>query len=613
MKPIGWASSGLKNLLAFLVLMLGIMGVTEAGSSRLDSALWLRAAPGAIPPDNANWAPVHLPYRWDDGAARGIKTAWYRAEFTPSLDGRDMAVYLRRHYCATALFINGNLAGSLDSPDAGDYVRWMRPHFYVVPVSMLSKGRNVLHIQAQCRDSDNDLSEILVGPESELRSRYESRFFWQITTSQIGTFLGIVSGLLMIALWWRRRSETVYGFFGLGALLWGLRTAMNWIEVHPFFLWTPMHAIFYAGTGGFTITIILFMLRYGGRRWPRAEKFLFAYWLLGPAAILLFGFEARHNIDLLWLGGLLPIGAIGIALLGEAALRLRSLPGYALFASGSLSLMFGFHDYLVHNGLTDSGLPFLLQMGVPLMLLAMAWLLAERFLESLRQVEELNAGLEARIRNKEKELADNYEKLRAFEQQQAIADERSRIMQDMHDGLGSQLLTSLSLVEAGNAGPAEVAGALRESIDDMRLVIDTLSPDEADLTAALGNLRYRLIPRFAAAGIALEWDSATLPDTLALSPGTTLQILRIVQEALCNILKHSRASAANVRASISGDAQILELSVSDNGVGFVCDAPARGRGISGMMRRAKKIGARLDIVSSAEEGTMIRILIPPRL
>jgi signal transduction histidine kinase len=607
MKPTGWASSCLKTLFALVILALASRA--EAETLTIASVEWLRAGPQAIPPDNADWTAIRLPFRWNDGHSTDIKTAWYRIEFSPPrLTGGDIAVYLRRHYCATALFVNGEQAGQMDSLDQDDYVRWMRPHLYVVPAALLRKHGNVIHIQANCRDSDNDMSEILLGSESELRSRYNARYFWQITTSQIGTVLGISSGLLMIGLWWRRREETVYGFFGLGALLWGTRTSMNWIEVHPLSLWTPMHAVFYAGTGGFTIAIILFMLRYGGRHWPRTEKLLYTFWLLGPLAVLLFGFEARHWIDLIWLGGLIPIGAVGIALLGEAAFRLRSLPGYALFATGSLSLSFGFHDYLVHNGFVDTGLPFLLQMGVPLMLLAMAWLLAERFLGSLRQVEELNAGLEARIRDKERELADNYERLRAFAQQQAVAEERRRIMQDMHDGLGSQLLTSLSLVKTGNATRSDVANILQESIDDMRLVIDTLSPDEADLTASLGNLRYRLIPRFAASGIQLHWDATNLPENLALRPGASLQILRVVQEALGNILKHAGATRATVRASVYPDETTLQIAVSDNGKGFDRNAPTPGCGLSGMARRVKNIGAHLDISSGAEGTTVLLAL-----
>ena len=55
-----------------------------------------------------------------------------------------------------------------------------------------------------------------------------------------------------------------------------------------------------------------------------------------------------------------------------------------------------------------------------------------------------------------------------------MAQERQRIMQDMHDGLGSQLLTSLAAVERGALDPKGMAQVLRDAMDDMRLAIDTL-------------------------------------------------------------------------------------------------------------------------------------------
>ena len=90
----------------------------------------------------------------------------------------------------------------------------------------------------------------------------------------------------------------------------------------------------------------------------------------------------------------------------------------------------------------------------------------------------------------------------------ASAQERQRIMQDMHDGLGSQLLSSLMLVERGAMSNEQVAQILRESIDDMRLAIDALAAEDSDLLAALGNMRFRMEPRLKGAGMDLQWDVA---------------------------------------------------------------------------------------------------------
>ena len=81
------------------------------------------------------------------------------------------------------------------------------------------------------------------------------------------------------------------------------------------------------------------------------------------------------------------------------------------------------------------------------------------------------------------------EVLPRLERERAVSGERQRIMQDMHDGLGSQLLTSLAAVERGALGLEGMAQVLRDAMDDMRLAIDTLSPEREGLLEALGNLQ----------------------------------------------------------------------------------------------------------------------------
>jgi signal transduction histidine kinase len=182
-------------------------------------------------------------------------------------------------------------------------------------------------------------------------------------------------------------------------------------------------------------------------------------------------------------------------------------------------------------------------------------------------------------------------------------------MQDMHDGLGSQLLTSLAAVERGALDPKGMAQVLREAVDDMRLAIDTLSPGREGLLEALGNLRYRLEPRFRAAGIELKFARRHLPDRLEVAAEHALQILRVLQESLTNVLKHAHARAVEVTLSLEPDPPRFVLAVADDGGGFDPGVPAAGRGLSGMRRRAERIGAALELVSDAR-GTRVVLSYP---
>ena len=193
----------------------------------------------------------------------------------------------------------------------------------------------------------------------------------------------------------------------------------------------------------------------------------------------------------------------------------------------------------------------------------------------------------------------------------ALAGERQRIMQDMHDGFGSQLISSLIMVEHGRAGQAEIAQLLRECIDDLRLTIDALTPGEdeehTDLMAALGTLRQRMEPRLHSAGIVLNWQLDCTGDMLKVASRTALQVLRIVQEALCNVLKHAGATA--IQVVVAADNAVIDISVTDNGKGFDNSAHTHGRGIVNMRKRMHELGGALDL-SSSGAGTRLHLCLP---
>ena len=132
---------------------------------------------------------------------------------------------------------------------------------------------------------------------------------------------------------------------------------------------------------------------------------------------------------------------------------------------------------------------------------------------------------------KHAELEENFRRLQDTQRRTAVAEERRRLMSEMHDGIGSQLIATLDLVERGAAPKAEIATELRECPDSLRLTVDFLEPTENDLLTVMGNVRYRLEGRLKRQGIALEWQVQDVPELASLTPQNVLHILRILQEA----------------------------------------------------------------------------------
>ena len=256
--------------------------------------------------------------------------------------------------------------------------------------------------------------------------------------------------------------------------------------------------------------------------------------------------------------------------------------------------------------------PALLNVATPLLVIALGAALIDRFVRSLAEVEKTNSELETRIHEREQLLKRNFDRLRESERVKASAQERQRIMQDMHDGLGSQLLSSLMLVERGAMTNEQVAQILRESIDDMRLAIDALAAEDSDLLSALGNMRFRMEPRLRAAGMELQWDARTLPEEVDIDHNAVLPVLRIAQEALTNAIKHSRARVVRVTLGMDreGDSQWLSIRVTDNGRGLAATSNVAGRGMQNMKSRASRIAAFLKVESVPGAGTMILLRLP---
>jgi signal transduction histidine kinase len=234
----------------------------------------------------------------------------------------------------------------------------------------------------------------------------------------------------------------------------------------------------------------------------------------------------------------------------------------------------------------------------------MGWILTNRFMRALNVSEKLNLELEQRVARKHAELEENFRRLQEMERRTAVAEERRRIMSDMHDGLGSQLIASLDLVEHGNTPRTDIAEALRECLDSLRLTIHSLEPTENDLLTVLGGLRYRVEARLKKRGISLEWQVRDLPKLASLTPQNVLHILRILQEAFSNIVKHARAKTITVQTGFTEE--YVFIKIADDGCGFTRDR--EGRGLTNMRKRAQALGAKLDLMPSPA-GTTLSLYI----
>ena len=192
----------------------------------------------------------------------------------------------------------------------------------------------------------------------------------------------------------------------------------------------------------------------------------------------------------------------------------------------------------------------------------------------------------------------------AAEIERSKQEERERLLQEMHDGFGSQLSTARIMAERGTMTQTQLTQVLQECMSDLYLVADALRETDLTLEDALVDFRFRIERRLLGMQTQVHWNIQIAPQP-DIAQRIILQVLRILQEALNNALKHAQAGAIWIEVRYEPERRALLLSVADDGVGWPTPL-VYGRGLRNIQRRAREIGAELSIPAS-EPGTRISL------
>jgi signal transduction histidine kinase len=564
-----------------------------------------------IPGEDAQWEPATLPDRWNVTHPEANGFIWYRLSLpVDKTPNEPYAIHIPRVSMNLALYLNGQLIGSGGSFSEPVARNWNRTMLFDIPASLLRPGENLIHLRVfGYRNSNSGLSEIEVGPATALSTRYERRHFWQTTGAVVTTSLMFAVAFLGAVAWYRRR-DPMYAFFAGAALVWALRNLNLLVRDIPMSTaaWTFWVQ---SGNGWFFVLFALFILRYIEVRMPRLEKLLWAFAAIGPAGMLIDGQDGMRTAQLLWLIPAIPLWFVLVGLIVRHARQARDAPSVLVAGAFTAFGLLTFYDWMVFRGRLPFDWIFLGHYAAPVMFMLIAWLLIHRYSETFDAYVALNGELELRVAERERALLADFTAIQQLQRDQAAAEERQRIVREMHDGLGGYLTTTLRMAESGEARAGDIAAQLRECLDQLKLTVDSLQPVNGDLTAVIANLRYRLGPRLEKAGLKFDWQVGDLPRLDYLTPQDVLQIQRIAQEAFVNVLRRATADTVTVLTGVAPSGESLFVEIRDNGRD---DGNARMLAAlvtDGMRHRAAAIGADIDC-SIDSGGYAVRLTLPFR-
>ena len=606
--------------LAALVLWLPGGVLADTCAPRILAVQSAPALDGARP--LTGWVGVTLPDVWSRRWPAHGDSGWYRIDWERSCtNGEPVALGIDGISVAGEVYNNGDLLwrdAFLVEPLSRS---WNVPRWWVLPESGLQPGVNTVWVRAVGPAAlGPGLRAVRLGDASTVAAQHYRTQWRQRTLYLINAVLCGMAGALFSVVWTLRRNTpagAAYGWFGLMALTWlaYLTTYLAYTQ----WPWPDALArsrFSMVALVGYVLSACLFTLRFGGQRLPRTERMLWALAALGAGTAVF----VPDDVAGLWFGRVWQ-GAMWVFMFnclqfqwhawrprpeGRKQLHmLLALCWLAVMALTVTTLIPGVDRWNVaRNWAAFSGL-----LVISLVML----LLGAQLMQRVRSVERFNRALEQGVSEARAQLAQALAREHTRALEHTRLQERIQLAHDLHDGLGGSLIRSMALVEqAPQPLPNErVLSLLKMLRDDLRQVIDQGSSAGAQVPATpvqwAAPLRHRFTRIFDEMGVTSLWD---MPPHWQGRPSALqcLGLTRLVEEALSNTIKHSRARQVRVQCT-QPQGGALCLRIEDDGVGFDVEA-VRHAGLSvgmrSMMARAERIGGALEVVSSSA-GTKLTV------
>jgi two-component system sensor histidine kinase UhpB len=195
-------------------------------------------------------------------------------------------------------------------------------------------------------------------------------------------------------------------------------------------------------------------------------------------------------------------------------------------------------------------------------------------------------------------------------------EERQRLSQELHDEFG-QSLTAIKVMAVTaaheKADTKQITSSITEICDHLMVVVRTMMKQlhpliltELGLKATLEDLLHQWESRNESITFKLHCDDAVD----GLERIIIIQVFRVIQESMTNIIRHAQASHVTISLNLEADSDSLCLRISDDGKGCDLEHVSSGFGLLGMEERIKLLGGSFELQSRINQGMQINALIP---
>ncbi len=583
------------------------IGVINAG--RLSASELV--TPEGLPAEG--WSYAQLPDKqWIKNRGTSF---WYQFNIDGVLDLCDserLAFYFLGLSERAEFFINGVWIGENKSASFPTYRGRGKISFLELDKKFFSSRGNNLYVRLPGEENSLVyLNELYVGNVDTLFEYYGKNQFVRNDLVIFIVVLLVSFGFFVGFLWFFRKQETYYLWFSIASFLWAIHDAYNFGFARVFspLVWDVLAPLSF---GWAVVFIVLFLceIEVLGNSIVRNSIVAVACFLTLPFLYLNLEWVWFYAYGI-WFAFVGVIGVYAIGFLWSCYNERGDKNIIFMLLTGVSIVFFGVHDLLVKVQVLKVSSPFLLHFSAWLSVVVIVWILLQRFLDGMQKIENYNQELQQEVRLKEQAIERNFSKIQKLQRTKILSQERERVMRDLHDGIGGSLVAVLASLDTEDIKVNDLKREMQYMLQDLRLVIDSMDNNNANIAEALGMLRERLENQLRHAEFELKWKVVDLPELEGFGPEKALYTMRTVQEAISNAIKHSQAEILMVSTylfSLNGVEHAV-VEVKDDGHGMIPNYP-RGRGIVNMHKRAKKIGAVLQIENKEGRGVTVRLAFP---
>ena len=543
-----------------------------------------------LPPDGAKarvWFKITIPPRWADAAASHGRLGLMGNRVM----GGPWGVY------ANGQLVQANLA---------DWrMQWNTPLRVMLPPS----STEIFIAVPFAPEKGYAMGSLFVGPADAIDTAWQERNFWQADAPRAASLVGLLLMLMSAQLALGRRKEPVFALFSVNALLWSM------INLQYFYDFTGQDRLSEWFGAAMDVSInwaivfnLLFSFEFIGIKAPRFRSALLLYAILSTLVTLpLWQWDKnalllQHECSLVAYVG-------GTALFAWHVLRKPTREGVAILVGLVVEFLLALHTLFFLTNQTQPDHIFTFPFGSAALFLVFAYAINRRTVLALNAAELHQSELELQLAAQKARLAAQHAALQRLEIENHLITQRDTLLQDLHDGLGSNLTTALLQARGGALTADATVLLLQDLVDELRNLSKATPADQRSVNETLAELRQRIQRRLSNGGIQLVWAvDPVLPPLGNAALAATQHLRAMLSEAVANIIKHAHATQISLCAEVRAGAVVIEI--IDNGQGFDPARAESGRGLPGMRQRALALGARLDIVSATGAGTSWSLILP---